>query len=212
MFGFIMTMLMLAVALAITAYCLVGSTFAENQKALTAARERLPTLYGDGDYHLYLPGPKILGLSWDKDALIIGDDFATARQIPFIKIRDVNVEVDGHNVTTTKGTIKTQRGSQLAGAAIGGLALGPAGLLVGGLSGGSDLKSKSVEERKITSVKLIVRIADRKTPLIGVKLLDSVNGFNSDEAVEKAAHYQALIMGIIEERDGHRGTVMAAAG
>lgn len=38
--------------------------------------------------------------------------------------------------------IKTQRGSQLAGAAAGGLLLGPAGLIVGGLSGSKRQASK----------------------------------------------------------------------
>lgn len=62
--------------------------------------------------------------------------------------------------------IKTQRGSQLAGAAAGGLLLGPAGLIVGGLSG-----SKR-QERKIEKLSIKLYTNDLVMPVQELFFLD----------------------------------------
>lgn len=65
---------------------------------------------------------------------------------------------------------KTQRGSQLAGAAVGGLLLGPAGLIVGGLSG-----SKR-QENKIEKLSIKLYTNDLVMPVQEVFFLDFPNG------------------------------------
>ncbi|TIX46100.1 MAG: hypothetical protein E5W81_00545 [Mesorhizobium sp.] len=55
---------------------------------------------------------------------------------PFSDLIAVEVVRDGLSV------VKTKRGSQLAGAAIGGVLLGPAGIIVGGLSGAKRQENK----------------------------------------------------------------------
>lgn len=66
----------------------------------------------------------------------------------------VAIEVDRNGTSITK----TNRGSQAAGAAVGGLLLGPAGLLLGGLSG-----SKRNED-KVTRLSLRVFTNDFTNP------------------------------------------------
>ncbi|EKF39868.1 hypothetical protein NA8A_23724 [Nitratireductor indicus C115] len=62
--------------------------------------------------------------------------------------------------------IKTQRGSQIAGAAVGGVLLGPAGLIVGGLSG-----SKR-QESKIEKLSIKLYANDMMTPVQELFFLD----------------------------------------
>ncbi|MDS1136717.1 hypothetical protein [Nitratireductor indicus] len=62
--------------------------------------------------------------------------------------------------------IKTQRGSQIAGAAVGGVLLGPAGLIVGGLSG-----SKR-QESKIEKLSIKLYANDLLTPVQELFFLD----------------------------------------
>jgi hypothetical protein len=63
--------------------------------------------------------------------------------------------------------IKTQRGSQLAGAAVGGVLLGGAGLIVGGLSGAKR------QENKVEKLSLKLYTNDLMVPVQEVFFLDS---------------------------------------
>ena len=94
----------------------------------------------------------------------------------FDQLVAVDVERDGMSLQ------KTNRGSQMLGAAVGGALLGPVGLLLGGLTG-----SKRQEERvKRLSLKLFT--SDLHTPVTEVIFFDSVSGDRPDsEAVKQAA-------------------------
>ncbi|MDW6021647.1 hypothetical protein SAZ10_07695 [Mesorhizobium sp. BAC0120] len=76
----------------------------------------------------------------------------------------VEVARDGSSV------IKTQRGSQLAGAAAGGFLLGPAGLVVGGLSGAKR------QESKIEKLSIKLYTNDLMMPVQEVLFLDFPGG------------------------------------
>lgn len=83
-----------------------------------------------------------------------------------ITYRDVlssEIFVDGETIT------KTARGSQLAGALIGGLALGGVGAIIGGLSG----KTRSSE--KVKRVDLRITVNDTKSPLHDINLMDKMD-------------------------------------
>lgn len=93
----------------------------------------------------------------------------------FDQLVAVDVERDGLSLQ------KTNRGSQMLGAAVGGALLGPVGLLLGGLTG-----SKRQDERvKRLSLKLFT--SDLHTPVTEVVFFDSVSGEKSDNAVVKQA-------------------------
>lgn len=79
-------------------------------------------------------------------------------------VAGVELVKDGVSIT------KTQRGSQLVGAAIGGTLLGPAGLIVGGLSGAQEQRSQ-IEK---LSIKILVN--DLLAPVQEVVFLDHPNG------------------------------------
>ncbi len=176
------------------------------EATLTNAKAALVERYGDGDYHLVMPGPSYLGIIWDRQQLVCGNPVASST-LPFADLRDANVELDGVSVTRSRTETATNRGSQLAGGLIGGALLGPVGLLAGGLSGSTTATSKAIEARKIKSVRLVIRVADRETPLRTVVFCDHSygDGFEATgpiiaPAVERAAHYHALLRQIIEDR------------
>ncbi|WP_019515642.1 hypothetical protein [Sphingomonas sp. Mn802worker] len=195
----------------------VNTNMARNQAKQDAAVAELKERFGEGDYYYSLSGPRCIGIAWGRDQLILGSDVASATALPLSDVRSADIEIDGVEVTTSRSTTSTNRGSQLAGGLVGGVLLGPAGALVGGLTGGSTTTGKAVGQRKIKSVKLVIRVADRVAPLRTHVFFDHPHG-EGYEAIhpmlqpelEKAAHYHALLTGVIEDRVSGSAATSAA--
>jgi hypothetical protein len=112
------------------------------------------------------------------------------RMVPFADIVSVELSEDGHTVT------KTNRGSQAAGGLIGGLALGPAGLLLGGLSGGSTTKNK------VSRIDVHIIVNDLSSPMHVVNFLNSQTskpGFVYKQSIAKAQELMALLTVVIKK-------------
>jgi hypothetical protein len=185
----------------------VNNLAAGNQSKIADANGKLRAQFGEGDYHTVLPGPRCIGLAWGQESLILGDTVEDAVAIPLPDVRSADIELDGVNVTNSENVTTSNRGSQLAGGLVGGVLLGPVGLVVGGLSGSSTSQGKAVETRNIKSVKLVVRVADRTKPVRTFTFLDMSygEGYPADNpiiapAIERASHFHALLSGVIEDR------------
>jgi len=196
--------MVLLVLAAVGANGIIAKNQAKTADALGILKER----FGEGDYHTVLPGPRCIGMVWGQESLILGDSVEDAVAIPLSDIRSADIELDGINVTNSKTTTTSNRGSQLAGGLVGGALLGPVGLVVGGLSGGSTARGKAVETRKVKAVKLVIRVADRVKPLRTFVFYEIGYGEGYEAtspivapAIEKASHYHALLQQVIEDRE-----------
>lgn len=167
--------------------------------------DALTARYGEGDYYITPGFHRVIGIGWKEGLFVIGDKPNVAEAIPFANVESATVEVDGTTVTNTTSATRTNRGSQLGGAVAGGLLLGPAGLLVGGLSGSSRTKGRSTETRFIKSVTLTVRVKDRANPLRRIDFMSAFSGKPTSpgvvEATQKVAHYHALLSQIIADNE-----------
>lgn len=203
----IIAILTIGTLLVVLVAYLLNGMIANNQDKIAGAKVALTDRFGEGDYHTILPGPRCIGVAWTNESLILGDSVEEAVAIPLASVRSADIELDGVNVTNSKTTTTSNRGSQLAGGLVGGAILGPAGLIVGGLSGGSTSKAKAVETRIIKSVKVIVRVADRVKPIHTFVFYDSGfgGGYEADSPlvapeITKANHFHALLTQVIEDR------------
>lgn len=151
----------------------------------------------------FSPTQKIMGNNGDtglaideeRKKVLLVKNVPTGVALKPIKYRDVlssEIFVDGETVT------KTERGSQLAGAIIGGLALGGVGAIIGGLSG----KTRSSEEVK--RVDLRITVNDTKSPLHDINFMDiegKKNGIIYKSAMDQARHWHGLIAILIKMAD-----------
>ncbi|OJT57516.1 hypothetical protein BFP46_04345 [Bacillus licheniformis] len=103
--------------------------------------------------------------------------------IPFNKIIEAEVTVDDNSVS------KVSRGSQLAGAMVGGAVAGGIGAVIGGLS------SDKVETKRFRKIALKIKLDDFKSPIFKIDFLPSktdmglenVTGFKQDDPKVKEA-------------------------
>lgn len=84
-------------------------------------------------------------------------------RISFDSIVSSEIDQDGMTIT------KTNRGSQLVGAAVGGALLGGVGALMGGLSG----STRAIE--KVQRIDLVVTVNDAMAPLRRVRFFEANN-------------------------------------
>lgn len=174
----------------------------DQQTRLTQFKQELVEKFGKGEYYADFPGPRCFGLSWERKLIIVGVSQQNIKAFDFAAIRSCGIEVDNVTVTTSQSSTKANRGSQVAGAALGSLVLGPAGLLVGGLSGGSTTTGKSIAHQNVKSVKLLIRLNDNQMPIVEYPLFWAGGEGKSIDLVsvylQQASRLQALLLNIIE--------------
>ncbi|WP_156679633.1 hypothetical protein [Sphingomonas profundi] len=202
---------MIVLVFAISISIAIPMTISENRRhkaRLKAAREQISESFGSGDYYLNAETMDRVGVNWETKKIMIGCGLGSTYLMDFRQLRQVALDVNGITVETTNGVIKTRRGSQMIGGAAGGLLLGPAGLLVGGLSAGSRTSSKTIEVEKVRSVSLNVEIRDRTKPIHTITFFNAGATEGIDKAsplitsiLEQARHYNALLEQIVENNE-----------
>jgi hypothetical protein len=105
---------------------------------------------------------------------------------------------------------KTNRGSQVAGAAVGGILLGPVGLLLGGVTG-----SKRVEQ-KITRLSLKIFTDDLVSPVTEILFFDSPSGsqpgsFAVSIAARQLDEWHGRFQTILHKQAGQQLSALRAA-
>lgn len=143
---------------------------------------------------------------------VVFDSFETGCAIAIdpsrnqIAIRDRKGKIDRFDFSEIVGAevvrngqtvIKTNRGSQLAGAAVGGLLFGAAGAIVGGLSG-----SERVQE-KIRKLSLKLYTRDLHRPIREVVAYEghAMSAFLHQSGTEKLDNWYGRMRVILESRD-----------
>lgn len=109
-------------------------------------------------------------------------------------ILEVEILEDGSSVT------KMSRTSQVGGAILGGLILGPVGAIIGGLSG----KKENINKVNRIDLKLIVN--NTQSPLFIMNFLDSSNGEEKGNiiyktSIQEAREWHSLISVLIKKAD-----------
>lgn len=92
-------------------------------------------------------------------------------------------------------TVETSRGSQVVGAAIGGVLLGSAGLIVGGLSG------KKTQINKIDEIDLVITVSDINHPIHVLHILQNNSDSEYKIKFELARKWQSIISILIKKVD-----------
>ena len=128
----------------------------------------------------------VVAVNHDSREVVLGTTRSLHRY-PWFAIASVETVQNGHAVTSV------DRGSQLMGAAIGGVIAGDAGMIAGGSSG------RSTTRERVCELGLKVVVDDRETPVHTVFFLHSRNGvFSGSEEYRRVAqvmdHFHALLV------------------
>lgn len=146
---------------------------------------------------------QVIAIDHDGRRIAIGP-LAAPIEVSWSDVASCEVERNGQSITATN------RGSQVMGAAVGGLLLGPAGLLLGGLTG----SKRNVQ--KVSELSLKVMIDHRAAPIhriIFVKMPG--DGVKPESAmlkpiVDRIEHFHALLSNAIRSEDRARVGVSQA--
>lgn len=127
-------------------------------KTAATTRERISSSYAVDEIYVSSVDGSIIALAFDRQKLLLGNKRAE-REYDFAQIAAVEVVENGATVT------QTNRGSQLLGAAAGGLVFGGVGAVIGGLSGSTRSRSRLVE------LLLKITVDDRIEPIHIIRFL-----------------------------------------
>lgn len=155
-----------------------------------AARDAFNAKHAGWDIYIAPFGQSVVALNHESRAIVLGT-IQSHKQYPWPAIASVDVIRDGASITSTN------RGSQLMGAAVGEVLLGPLGLLIGGVTG-----SKRTVSR-VSQIALKIIVDDRHTPIYTIDFL-RVPGNGADptnrlvkDAARRAEHVHALLVNAI---------------
>jgi len=167
---------------------------AQKAKLQKAEDDAFVAAHKEWDIYVSPHSRTVLGLNRSTEQLVLGPVRST-KQYPLSDVAQVEVLRDGASITSTN------RGSQAAGAAIGALAFGGIGLLLGGLSGSKRTNST------VHSIALKIIVDDPKSPVHTVEFFksDEKKGTDATSEFVKAAaqridHFHALLINALRKR------------
>lgn len=155
-----------------------------------AAQDAFKAEHAGWDIYVAPYDQAVTAIHHDARAIVLGTTRAH-KKYAWPSIASVEVIRDGSSITSTN------RGSQLMGAAVGEVLLGPLGLLIGGVSG-----SKRTVQR-VSQIGLKIIVDDRVTPIYNIDFL-RVPGSGAEPrnklvkaAAQRAEHVHALLVNAI---------------
>ena len=134
-----------------------------------------------------------VGLSTQRNSIAIIERSGDGYWIPLDTIAAVELVREYGTLESSFSETRTNRGSQVIGAAVGGVIAGPAGAVVGGLSGKTTTHSFGSSVEHSEAIHLKMRLQSDQTPFVSILLRDEAQ-------VERIA---ARIQNAIERRGGH---------
>jgi hypothetical protein len=148
----------------------------KNRNLAAAAMQRLQSKYKIDEIYASSEDWSFVGIGFDEHKIILGSGNYEAAY-DFAQIASIEVIENGTTVT------QTNRGSQLLGAAVGGLAFGAVGAVVGGLSGSSRSRGR------IRAISLKVTVDDRLRPVHKICFLacSDEKGLDPDDLIARQA-------------------------
>ena len=129
-----------------------------DQKIATARRNQVSAKHPMDELYVSTVGQVAVGINFADGKIVLGRPGAD-KVYNFDQIAAVEVVENGATVS------QTNRGSQLAGAAIGGLVFGGLGALIGGTSGSTTTR------QNVSSILLKVTVDDRYEPVHNIYFL-----------------------------------------
>lgn len=143
----------------------------------------------------------------DKKAVLLRHNGSSIeiKLLPYTDILASEVIEDSDIVT------KTERGSQLGGAILGGLALGGVGAIIGGLSG------KTRATKKVKKIELRVTVNDINKPTHYINLMDEVDEKDKKDkvyqtAIEIAQHWHTVLSIVINNKNNMKTEQQVVSG
>lgn len=162
----------------------------QNAALAKAARESFISQHAGWDVYIGPFNQAVVAINHDSRSIVLGT-IPKHKQYAWSSIASVDVIRDGTSVTSTN------RGSQLMGAAVGEVLLGPVGLLIGGVTG-----SKRTVQR-VSQIGLKIIVDDRATPIYVIDFL-RVPSAGADprhklvqSAAQRTEHLHALLFNAI---------------
>lgn len=140
---------------------LVGLFFSSRRKKKT--RNEFENIPSFSPTHIFCSDDTATGVAIDQsqNKVAFSDHKRKIYVYDFKKIISVETVINGNSV------YKTDRGSQVVGAAVGGLLLGGAGLLIGALTG------KKSKEEKVSKISIRIGVSDIDKPSHEIIFYDS---------------------------------------
>lgn len=161
---------------------------------LDKAKRAFLTSHEGWDVYVSPDFKQVIAIDHDGRRVAVGP-LASPIEVAWADVAGCEVERNGQSITATN------RGSQVMGAAVGTFLLGPAGLLLGGLTG----SKRSIQN--VSELSLLVTVDNRLAPvhrIVFVKL--GGKGKKPDSpalkpAVERLEHFHALLSNIVKRED-----------
>ena len=124
-----------------------------------------------------------LGVNVARKKLAIIERDGSGIWVEFDRIAHIEIIPLYSTYHESTGQTSTRRGSQLFGAGIGAAIAGPAGLIVGGLSGKTETVTRGSSRESLTSLELKLRLRSEELPFVKM----TFDWLNSDEVERIAA-------------------------